>query len=70
MDWKTIAKVEGSLEEVKRIRECIDDLSRVQEDAVLTSMGIVLGSDISDDCSDSDDGVYLIAYSFTNIVYK
>ena len=37
---KRTAKVEESLKEVARIRECIDSLSQVQENATLQSMGI------------------------------
>ena len=53
---KCIVRVEESLKEVARIRECIDSLSKVQENAVLQSMGINPSSESSEGCSDSDEG--------------
>ena len=50
-----IARVEESLKEVARIRDCIDSLSKVQEDALLQSMGINPGGDSSEECTDSDE---------------
>lgn len=48
-------RVEESLKEVASIRECIDSLSKVQEDALLQSMGINPGGESSEECSDSDE---------------
>ena len=50
-----IARVEESLKEVARIRECIDSLSKVQENAVLQSMGIDPSGESSEECGDSDE---------------
>ena len=50
-----VARLEEGLQEVARIPDCIDSVSKVQEDTLLQSMGINPGGESSEECSDSDE---------------
>lgn len=54
-----VKKVEDSIEEVLDIRQTVENLSRVQDKAIMLSMGFVPSDDSSDEFEDtSDEGSY------------